>query len=674
MVSPDQLATAVRADERPAAGTPAELASAQLVIVDLAPASDDRSARPSDPLADQNAAARREALAAASNAVDAVALQTAGAVADEAVSGSGVDQSTAGAMPLRILFSPDDEAPAVELDVPIERIDDLVAYCFISGSILRFLEALRVGVAARKSGVDIRSYKPEERGPLLLSSLLSQPVPLTPVPVPEEVALRDSLERLSEAQAETLVTLANRAASRLKERVQEVRQQTSRYAAFVPAGAAGAAPPPQPGSTEGGSGSGADTGSGGGSQTADNAPTDDPQYRLVDGSPEAVNARKLLALVVEVGALVQQHDRAVEDLKSLERKLEFEKADVAGTPDPEQSRAEGKRVADERQKLTSDRDAWQAKALEFSRSETDLIAQGGEQPQKQKAQPSQGTPPGPAPSPPQPARQQEHHPLLPGVLALCIASGPPGSGARFAPDNVIQQVARYLAALDRSAQLAQKNSPASLRAILDSPDARSGPNVFAVRWALDTAGAVSPFASDAILTNLKDELLAELRRPHRDEEVLRLMFEYRVLVSYWEQLIEEREKRASAEQERNDWWVKPTSKLSAFFGLVGMIPPLAALRIVALAIGIGQMVLLMQDTVADAEKASSAGVIEAMLSGDDQRLALALGPNPLIWRLVGELAGGLAAQGGLQAALNLASPQLGLVYDMAQDLLSLVEE
>ena len=91
---------------------------------------------------------------------------------------------------------------------------------------------------------------------------------------------------------------------------------------------------------------------------------------------------------------------------------------------------------------------------------------------------------------------------------------------------------------------------------------------------------------------------------------------------------------------------------------------------IALAIGIAQVVFLMGDTIAQFESATKREAFEAVLASDDERLAWALAPNPIVWKLMGALAKDI----GLQTALNYAVPALGLAYDVYQDMADLTSE
>jgi hypothetical protein len=296
------------------------------------------------------------------------------------------------------------------------------------------------------------------------------------------------------------------------------------------------------------------------------------------------------------------------------------------------------------------RDQWRAKLLSYSRKAEGPLGPG-------ESEVDAGGP---------------YHPILPGVVALCIASGDAGDGDRFSEANVLKKTGRYVGMLDGVlASTRQRRSTATLTALFNTDEA---PSSVAAAWALDppAANTVEPFASDAILAEVKRELLETVSRREGAQAVSRALFEYQVLVSYWELLIEARERRAATEARRNDWWVQPTSKVAAFFSLVGTLPSPALVPAggIALAIGVAQLVFLMGDTIAQFESAAKREAFEAVLASDDERLARALAPNPIVWKLLGALARDV----GLQAALNYVVPVLGLAYDVYQDMAGLVSE
>jgi hypothetical protein len=265
-----------------------------------------------------------------------------------------------------------------------------------------------------------------------------------------------------------------------------------------------------------------------------------------------------------------------------------------------------------------------------------------------------------------------YHPILPAILALCIASGDAGDKGRFAKENVLKQTARYLRMLHEALSTAREDH--STQTLAAGFTTSESPTATAARWALDQAQkhAVEPFASDAMLTEVKHDLVETLKQGSGDKAKSRALFEYQVLISYWELLIEKRERQAAADAHRNDWWLQPTAKLAAFFSLVGTLPSpaLVPARAIAGVIGIAQLLFLMDDTIARFASSAKREALEAVLAGDDERLAMSLVPNPVAWSLMGAL----VREVGLQTALNYAAPALGLAYDVYQDMSDLTSE
>jgi hypothetical protein len=262
-----------------------------------------------------------------------------------------------------------------------------------------------------------------------------------------------------------------------------------------------------------------------------------------------------------------------------------------------------------------------------------------------------------------------YHPLLPGVLALCISSGDPGEADRFSEENVTKQLARYLGVLTAAASAPREPLPsAELAALLERADDATSATA---KWVLDRAGtqAIDAFASDAILFACKRELLDVCKQGRSDDADARALFEYRVLVAYMSALIAERKHRAELRVARRDAEQGPATRVAAFFSLIGSLPspPLAPAGAVALAIGAAQLAQTMRQTVDDMESTARRDAIEAALADDADRLAEALAGKPFLWRLIVSL----AAAAGLQAALTAASPAVGLAFEVIQDMTDL---
>ena len=108
---------------------------------------------------------------------------------------------------MRILLSPDGDAPPVRLDVAAEQMDELVTYCFLIGgwpSVGRLWLALGEGIDARGSGEETKRS-------------------------PELQTLGLSVTKLNAATAPTLESLASRSASVLERRLHAIAEQAFRY-------------------------------------------------------------------------------------------------------------------------------------------------------------------------------------------------------------------------------------------------------------------------------------------------------------------------------------------------------------------------------------------------------------------------------------------------------------
>jgi hypothetical protein len=212
---------------------------------------------------------------------------------------------------LKIVLSVDGESPGVELELEIDRMDELVAYAFLVAgweAVGRVWSAVVDGVEARSSGRDVRTRR-------VSSAMPETRLARRGAGLAHEVqACRASIEKLNVSTRPVLVSLAARAGAVLQRRLDDVVSEIGRYV-LVPERLS-----PRPGGQEGGPGGSGSGAAGGGT----NVPSVAEAVRAAGGR-DGDQVRELVRLVAKIGKRIQAHDQARQKREKLEQAAAVEK-------------------------------------------------------------------------------------------------------------------------------------------------------------------------------------------------------------------------------------------------------------------------------------------------------------------------------------------------------------